>query len=82
VSLLCDVVQSSPSRSVFSVRHWAHAESLLLLGPYKDYGLVSASLLETQVRSIALCADLCTETQSNRIANLESMDKKLIYAPE
>jgi hypothetical protein len=67
---------------VLSVRHKGHAESLLHLRPYKKYGLVSASLLETHTRSIALGADLCPETQSNRTANLESMVKKFIYAPE
>jgi len=68
---------------VISVRHKGHTGSLLLhLRPYKEYGLVSASLLETHARSIPLGADLCTGIQSNRTANLESVDKKLIYAPE
>ena len=79
MGLLCDLVQSSPSRFVLSVCHKGHAESLSHLRPY---GLVSASRLETQTRSIALCADLRTRTQSNRTANLESVDKKFIYVPE
>lgn len=67
---------------MLSVRRKGHAESLLHLRPYKENCLVSASVLETHTRSIALGAYLCTEIQSNRTANLESMVKKFIYSPE
>lgn len=67
---------------MLAVRHKGHADSLLHLRPYKEHGLVSASLFETNTCSVSLCADLCTGTQSNRTVNLESGDKKFIYAPE
>lgn len=67
---------------MLSVCHKGLAESLSHLLPYKEYGLVSASRLETRTRPVPLCADLCTRTQSNRTENSESVDKKFIYAPE
>jgi hypothetical protein len=64
----------------------AHAENLLLSGlpPYKKYSPVCTNLPKTHERWIALYAKLFTETHANRTVglNLESMDKKLIYALE